>query len=149
MAGLQQNSCLRMQYPTGFFIQFIYNRDSVCLYLTDRADASTIVGAISGRVECSNGRAVGHIYTLAVADAYRRRGVGSTLVRMFEGYVIRQASDTGVEAFALKLETVLTNIGARAFYDRLGFACAGTQSGACGWGASGVELLRPVSVGQA
>jgi ribosomal protein S18 acetylase RimI-like enzyme len=107
-----------------------------------------IVGSISGRIEpiCSlSSSLVGHIYTLVVGDSYRLCGVGRLLVSVFEDYLVRYAADFGKVASALKLETTAQNVGARAFYERLGFTADDAPRSVYGYGASGIALVRPVS----
>jgi ribosomal protein S18 acetylase RimI-like enzyme len=94
------------------------------------------------------GRPVGHAYLcwtgragypevrdVAVAADHRRRGHGTLLMDAAE----RQAQARG--AHALGLAVALENVGARAFYRRLGYADAGLEPFTIsyeGWGDEGI-----------
>ncbi len=60
-----------------------------------------------------------HIVTLDVAQAYRRRGVGSLLLQALENSVVRQG------ARAMILETAVDNDAAIALWKRYGYGTEG------------------------
>jgi ribosomal protein S18 acetylase RimI-like enzyme len=69
-----------------------------------------------------NGRLTGHIVTLDVNPAERRRGLGTLLMQTAE----EQMKEEG--AGAMSLEVAESNSVAREFYRRLGFATVGRIS---------------------
>lgn len=69
------------------------------------------------------GQRVGHIITIDVAEAQRRRGVGLMLMEALLDQCRR------AEAFHLRLEVAVDNAGAIAFYRRLGFTETGRIPG--------------------
>lgn len=69
------------------------------------------------------GRRVGHIITIDVAEAQRRRGVG----RMLMDALLDRCRET--KAVFLRLEVAVDNSGAIAFYKGLGFAETGRIPG--------------------
>lgn len=80
------------------------------LFLVAEAEGrviGTAIGAFDGRR--------GHVYHVAVAPAWRRRGVGTALVRAVESRLFA----LGVKTIHLRTEA--TNTAARAFYERLGW----------------------------
>ncbi len=64
-----------------------------------------------------------HINNLAVLPAYRRRGIGSTLLM----FVLKEGS--GLGARSATLEVRRSNEEARRLYERFGFAAAGVRRG--------------------
>ncbi|KAH8315861.1 hypothetical protein KR067_012505, partial [Drosophila pandora] len=92
---------------------FVYNWPHLCLFAMD---GDRYVGVIVSKLEMTlAGVPQGYIAMLAVDEAYRKRGIGKTLVVM------------AIEAMALKdaamvvLETEMTNKPALALYESLGF----------------------------
>lgn len=74
-----------------------------------------LAGFVAGGIEDTGEEVYGHIMNLAVAPAYRRRGIGKHLVRRLEQeYAILGAS-------AVQLEVRVSNTGAQEFYRRLGY----------------------------
>ena len=75
-----------------------------------------VVGYVVGNMLTSQeGHKEGHILDIAVDPAYRKRGVGTTLMmRIMEMFRARGASK-------VRLEVRVSNMGARKFYSRLGF----------------------------
>jgi ribosomal-protein-alanine N-acetyltransferase len=69
------------------------------------------------------GDAEAHLDLLAVAPAYRRRGIGSELI----GWLEACARTAGL--LDLRLELRAANDGARAFYASLGFSDCGLAPG--------------------
>lgn len=64
-----------------------------------------------------------HLSLLAVSPAHRRRGLGTRLI----DWLAATAIEAGV--FRIDLELRELNAGARAFYERCGFAAAGRSPG--------------------
>ena len=76
---------------------------------------------VGGFITADAGRAGrGHIITIDVAEAARRGGVGSLLLRSAEER-LRQA-----DCHEVRLETAVDNVGALAFYKRLGYFLTNT-----------------------
>lgn len=63
-----------------------------------------------------------HINSLAIADAWRRRGLATKLLRD----VCRDARSSG--ATQATLEVRRSNVAALALYERLGFTCEGVRA---------------------
>jgi ribosomal-protein-alanine N-acetyltransferase len=79
------------------------------------AAAGRVIGFIAGGFEDTGQEVYGHICNLAVTRAWRKRGVGSMLVRRVEQqFAIEMAS-------AVQLEVRLSNMAAKEFYLRLGY----------------------------
>jgi ribosomal-protein-alanine N-acetyltransferase len=98
-----------------------YSRSEIAGYL-HRADSKAWVAeagtgaGIAGFVVAScDPRRQGHIITLDVAPAWRRRAVGSMLMETAEDWVRRQGGE------AVLLETAEDNLTAQAFYLRRGY----------------------------
>ncbi|EDV38901.1 uncharacterized protein Dana_GF25035 [Drosophila ananassae] len=92
---------------------FVYNWPDLCLFAMD---GDRYVGVIVSKLDMTlPGVPQGYIAMLAVDEAYRKQGIGKTLVVM------------AIEAMALKdaamvvLETEMTNKPALALYESLGF----------------------------
>lgn len=100
-----------------------YSRAEIAAYLR-RLDSKAWIAEttsesreIAGFVIAScDRRRQGHIITVDVAPAWRRRAVGSLLMQAAEDWVRRQG---GTEIF---LETAQDNLVAQAFYLRRGYA---------------------------
>lgn len=80
-------------------------------------EEKTVAGAVAGREAAGEAE----ILNLAVAPAWRRRGIGRRLIET----VLEGAVSAG--AGRVFLEVRESNAGARAFYVRLGFAEAGRR----------------------
>jgi ribosomal protein S18 acetylase RimI-like enzyme len=100
-----------------------YSRAEIAGYLRRLDSKSWVVeatsdagGEIAGFVIAScDRRRQGHIITLDVAPAWRRRAVGSLLMETAEDWVRRKGG------IAIFLETAQDNLGAQVFYLRRGF----------------------------
>jgi ribosomal-protein-alanine N-acetyltransferase len=77
--------------------------------------AARVIGFIAGGLEDTGEAIYGHICNLAVTRPYRKRGVGTMLVRREEQQFAIQMA-TGVQ-----LEVRVSNRSAREFYRRLGY----------------------------
>ncbi len=67
-------------------------------------------------IVCRDGGAQGHIITVDVAPAWRRHGVGSTLMEAAEDWLRQQGGET------VYLETAEENLPAQSFYLKRGYA---------------------------
>ncbi len=77
-----------------------------------------------------------HVWSLAVAAASRRRGVGRLL--------IEHALAHGGRARIAHLEVRAADAGARAFYERLRFEAVGRRPGFYAGGADAISMSRVV-----
>lgn len=84
---------------------------------------------------------VGHVKDLAVAPSYRRRGIGSRLLR--EG--VRRLAAAGV--VRIRLEVRRTNGAARGLYETMGFAERRIESGYYDDGTDAVIMTYVVGDG--
>ncbi|KAJ3216935.1 N-alpha-acetyltransferase 30 [Dinochytrium kinnereticum] len=75
----------------------------------------TCIGVVICKMDRHRDVMRGYIAMLAVANEYRKRGIGSTLVKM----AVRTMRDQGADEIAL--ETEISNKGAQALYEHLGF----------------------------
>ncbi|ODQ67312.1 hypothetical protein NADFUDRAFT_49746 [Nadsonia fulvescens var. elongata DSM 6958] len=99
------NSHLKIQYPSKFFLQFVYGTNMFCYIVFDTRCGSTqiegrkndiVIGVISGKIEqkLQYNAQIGatekyqqvHVYTLIVDPKYRRLGLGEDLLK----YAIEQ-----------------------------------------------------------
>jgi ribosomal-protein-alanine N-acetyltransferase len=71
-----------------------------------------IVGYVIGAVRWRN---VGHVLAIGVDPPYRKRGIGSALMREAIGCFLRKG------AKVVRLEVRKSNVGAQEFYRKLGF----------------------------
>lgn len=128
---------LPVSYSIGFFLQFVYNRDCLCLYVTTKQDPDTVLGTIAGQVG-SDGRAQVHV--LAVAPTARRNGLGTILMKEFTSTI----EDEGIKA--IEIQTRCQDAGAIAFYQRLGFEMGDIAWGAYGALGDGLRMCKPLSL---
>jgi len=120
-----------------------YSRSELRGFLSLEA-AETIVAETHGRVVAfvigwRRRRDTGHVITLDVAAAVRRRGLGRQLVVELERR-FRAAGVTRIE-----LETALTNTAAIAFYERLGYRKVAKLAGYYGPGSHAWKMEKAVS----
>lgn len=80
-----------------------------------------------------------HLHLLAVATAYRGRGIGRELVAWLEAC----ARTAGV--FTVKLELRETNDGARSFYESLGYVDTGIVTGYYASRENALRMRRDLS----
>lgn len=83
------------------------------------ADGGAIAGFAIAEMRMHHGEAVGHIVTVDIDPAHRRRGVGRLLMEAMAG----RCREAGVAR--LQLEVAVDNEGAIAFYKELGFSPTG------------------------
>lgn len=74
-----------------------------------------VIGYVTARIEDFEGKRMGHIYSIAVKPEYRRRGVGSKLLKTLEENLRRK----GVRV--CYLETRVSNIAAINLYFKHGY----------------------------
>lgn len=86
-------------------------------------DAGSIEGFAIAETRMSHGKRVGHIVTIDVSPARRRRGVGRLLMIA----VTERCREAG--ASRMQLEVAVNNEGAIAFYTELGFRPTGRIRG--------------------
>ncbi|KAJ3300381.1 N-alpha-acetyltransferase 30 [Borealophlyctis nickersoniae] len=91
---------------------FIHNWPKLCLLAKDK---DRCIGVIVGKLDLHNEEMRGYIAMLAVAKDYRKRRIGSSLVRR----VLRLMKEQGADGVVL--ETEHTNTGAISLYENLGF----------------------------
>ncbi len=72
-------------------------------------------GQIAGFLLAEENRPLAHIITLDVAEAHRRHGVGSEMLRLMEANLAAR------EVRCILLETATTNVAAIAFWERHGY----------------------------
>lgn len=84
-------------------------------FLVSEVDGK-IVGYIIGTVRWLN---IGHILAIAVDPKYRRRGIGTMLMKAAMDYFGKRA------VRKVRLEARESNVGARRFYSSLGFSEVG------------------------
>ncbi len=94
------------------------SRDGFCAFLGRNPDSCFVAqkdGVIVGTILAGHDGRRGHIYHLAVADAFRRRHIGTELVSR-AALALRRA---GIQKTALVV--LAENADGNAFWERLGF----------------------------
>lgn len=117
-----------------------YSRAQLSAYIR-RADTATwlaeagteLVGFV---VASCDRRGHGHIITLDVAPAWRRRAAGTLLMDAAENWVLGQGGE------AIYLETAEANLGAQAFYLRRGYEKVRRLENYYGPGAAGWLMTK-------
>lgn len=95
---------------------FILGWPKLCISAFDDDQGGRFVGVIVCKADVNRrGRKRGYIAMLAVDNGLRRKGIGSSLVKMAIREMIRCGCDEAV------LETEITNKGAMRLYENLGF----------------------------
>lgn len=96
-----------------------YTREELASFIGHRSSVTWVVeaeGAIVGFAVASRQPArVGHIITIDVIDAWRRRGVGSALMERAEGWARKARLEL------IYLETAEDNLAAQKFYEVRGY----------------------------
>lgn len=98
--------------------------------------AAETAGEFVGFAIAERRGARGHIVTIDVADAVRRRGVGK---RLLSALVERLEADG---ARQVRLEVDVRNASAIRFYERMGFTATRTLRSYYGRGLHGREMVR-------
>ncbi len=83
----------------------------------------------------------GHVFSLAVAPAYRRRGVGEALFR----YTVDRLSEGGIGK--IELEVRKTNEAGRSFWKQMGFVPVGTIPDFYDDGAEALQMRKSIGAG--
>ncbi len=107
IADMEREIFGESSYPINYLAELYLNAD----YFMVATVGDWIVGYIIGRLE----RRVAHILSIAVREGYRRRGIGSMLLKSFIEYAIRRG------ALRVYLEVSDRNEVAINFYLRHGF----------------------------
>lgn len=95
-----------------------------------------IAGFIIGLIEDSKNHRLGHVVTIDVAPRYRRRGVGSILLKEMEAIFLREGAE------AVYLEVRVDNRSARQLYSDHGYGSIGALEDYYSVGAHGVRLAK-------
>ncbi len=119
-----------------------YSRSELRAFLSRRT-AEAVVAESQGRIVAfvlggRRGRGEGQVITLDVAAAARRRGLGRTLMVELE----RRFRVAGVTR--VRLETAVTNTGAIALYERLGYRKTARRAGYYGPGLHAWTMEKPL-----
>jgi ribosomal protein S18 acetylase RimI-like enzyme len=76
---------LGVSFPKSFYFQFLYDSSATCVVAEDLE--GNIIGCGTAKVvrrdQSSTSEQVGHILTLAVDPAWRRRGIGRGVLEVF------------------------------------------------------------------
>ena len=122
-------------WSRGVFIHFY--RVTPHLFLVAIADGR-VIGYVMGEMEEDDGVKVGHVVNIAVHEAYRRRGIGTRLMREIE----RIFRELGAEK--VRLEVREGNEGAKAFYKHLGYRETGMLKRYY-WGLTALKMEKSLS----
>ena len=111
-------TCFRpgIAYSRAELKYFLFHPSGIALVAEQ---AGRIAGFAIGEIRMYQGERVGHIVTIDVGPAWRRRGVG----RLLMDAVTARCREAG--ASRLQLEVAVINEGAIAFYTELGFRPTG------------------------
>jgi ribosomal-protein-alanine N-acetyltransferase len=109
---------------------FVFHPRSVSIVAEDEGG---IAGFAVVEFLLERGRLIGHIVTIDVAPALRRRGVGRTLMEALLGFCHER------QAAIMRLEVAVDNDGAIAFYKLLDFVETGRIRG---FYVGGLDALR-------
>lgn len=109
-------------------------------------DESGVAGFAVLQLVLEKGRRIGHVVTIDVSPAWRRRGVGRLLMNELLSFC--READAGL----LRLEVAVDNQGALAFYRLLGFQERGRLRGFYLGKLDALQMvleLRPAAAGHA
>ena len=95
-----------------------------------------LAGFIIGLLESSEGKTIGHVYTLDVKRKFRRMGIGSALLEALEEIFINRG------AKKCRLEAHLDNAAARGLYFKHGYRPKGIIKNYYGYGLDALELEK-------
>lgn len=115
--------------------QWAYRRCSELSIVAEIADQ------VVGYMMTSPLGARGHIYSLAVAPAYRRRGVAEALF----SYTVDRLNERGIEK--IELEVSRTNEAGCAFWEQMGFIAVGTIPDFYADGAEALLMRKFIGAG--
>jgi ribosomal-protein-alanine N-acetyltransferase len=108
-------------YSRADLVAFLSVPHSIALVAESASGA--IVGFIVAELRRKGEKRVGHIVTIDVAAAMRRKGLGTALLFAVE----RRLREIGIER--VRLEVAVDNDGAQAFYEREGYERIGRIAG--------------------
>jgi ribosomal-protein-alanine N-acetyltransferase len=114
-------------FPPGMFAYLIMYATALAAF-----DGSRMAGFIIGYTS----RGIGFIYTLDVHPDYRKRGVGTMLIRALEDRLCSQG------AVRVRLEAALDNPEAQALYRRAGYCEGGLIRDYYGRGRHAVRMWK-------
>ena len=86
-------------------------------------EAKDITGFCTGWLHLREGVLFGHVITIDVLPAVRRRGVGRRLMQAIEKHFLSEAVNS------IQLEVAVDNLHAQAFYQVMGYERTGTLRG--------------------
>ena len=122
----------------------VYSRREMRAYLNARG-ASCIVAEsadeIAGFCIAAGRESEGYVITIDVREKYRKRGVGSALLREAEKRLAAQ----GVRA--ISLDTAIGDGGAIAFYEKHGYRKVGVRKGYYPNGCDALAMIKAVGGG--
>jgi N-alpha-acetyltransferase 30 len=101
-------------YSVYTYRYFLHKWPELCICVFDVV-SNVMIGCIVCKSEFVNDCMQGYIAMLTVSDSHRKRGIGSKLAQ--EG--IRRMKEAGCSEIVL--ETEVSNLGALALYNKLGF----------------------------
>eukprot|EP00937_MAST-01D_sp_MAST-1D-sp2_P007015 g7015.t1 len=114
--------CLPVQYQEKFYTDIVRTHEDITKFAVWNGFS---VGAICCRVETTQGAAAKlYVMTLAVFPAYRRRGIGSSLVQS-----VLDSAPQHPDVREIYLHVQTNNTLAIDFYKQFGFEVAGTIAG--------------------
>ncbi len=103
-------------YSIYVYRYFLYQWAELCYIAVDETDENRLVGVVICKLESHRGGPMrGYIAMLATKDAYRGKGIATTLVSKAIDLMIEKDADE------IALETEETNTAAMKLYERLGF----------------------------
>lgn len=94
-----------------------------CISVMAESTSGALIGFIIGEVRRKGEKRIGHLVTIDVAAAMRRKGLGSALLFAVE----RRLKEA--EVSLMRLEVAVDNLGAQAFYEREGYQRIGRIAG--------------------
>ena len=107
---IERNS-FRYPYPYSY-LHFLFTLSRKLFLVAEIYPLQKIVGYIVGVIQYKN---VGHIYSIAVDERYRGRGIGKKLIKKLLEKFIEKKCKT------IRLEVRPSNIAAQNLYDKIGF----------------------------
>jgi ribosomal protein S18 acetylase RimI-like enzyme len=116
-----------------------YGRFELKVYLQSEGSYSLVAevgGDVAGFILTEQAAEEGHIITLDVVEAYRRRGIGSLLLAAAE----QEAASRGGKRMVL--ETATTNKAAIALWKKHGYRETGTIANYYGHGQNAFEMQK-------
>ncbi|MEM2320502.1 MAG: ribosomal protein S18-alanine N-acetyltransferase [Candidatus Bathyarchaeia archaeon] len=119
--------------PLYYIIYFLESPEFITLVTMQEG---RIIGYGTARIENFEGKCMGHIYSIAVKPEYRRRGVGSILLKTIEENLRKRG------AKVCYLEARKDNVVAINFYLKHGYRVFEVLGGYYGNGKDGVRFMK-------